>query len=291
MITKDKERADSVDDDITTHTVTGGGGVDLRVDETGTDSGRPILFIHGWGASRLHWTNQMHSDLADDFRLVTLDNRGHGRSDKPEGEEPYSDPELWAADYQAVIDELGLTDPVLVGLSQGSLYIADYLSVNGEDDIGGIVLVGGTALFEYEDLSEVLGEEFLELVGSGALFSNDAVEYIMGLDAFIPLLPAEPFPPKDHFFMLGQLAIVPPHVRAALLNRPLTYEDLLPEIESPVLLTHGEEDDAVPLTVSETHAEAIPNARTSFYPGVGHMSPMENTQRFNRELREFVAGL
>lgn len=273
------------------HEVTGGDGITLRVDETGTEHGRPILFIHGWGASRLHWTKQMHSDLADDFRLVTLDNRGHGRSDKPEGEDAYSDPELWAADYQAVIDELGLTDPVLVGWSQGALYIADYLSVNGEDDIGGIVLVGGAALFEYEDESAVFSEDFLKLLESGALLSNDTVEYVTGLDAFIQLLSAEPVPPEDHFSMLGFFAIVPPHVRAALLNRPDTYDDLLPEIESPVLLAHGEEDNIVPLTVAEMNAEPIPNARMSFYPDVGHMIPMENTERFNRELREFVAGL
>lgn len=65
------------------HGITGGGGIRLHAVETGNARGRPIVFIHGASQSWLTWSRQMNSELADDFRLIGLDLRGHGLSDKP----------------------------------------------------------------------------------------------------------------------------------------------------------------------------------------------------------------
>lgn len=152
-----------------------------------------------------------------------------------------------------------------------------------------MVMVGGSLL--EVDRSMVVGEGFLGLLESGAFFSNDAVEYTTVLDAFIPLLAAEPFPPQDHFIVLGEFALAPLDVRAAILSRTASYDEPHPDIESTVLLTYDEEDRLILPTVAERHANVIPNARTSFYLEVGHSPPLENTERFNRERREFVTGL
>ncbi|MDI3338999.1 MAG: alpha/beta hydrolase [Sphaerobacter sp.] len=122
------------------YTVQGGGGVRLHVEETGNPSGRPILFIHGFSQCRLAWDQQMRSDLADDFRLVAMDIRGHGLSDRPR--DGYDDPRRWADDVQAVIETLGLDRPVLSGWSYGGLIILDYVRYYGEERLGGIHLVG-----------------------------------------------------------------------------------------------------------------------------------------------------
>jgi pimeloyl-ACP methyl ester carboxylesterase len=60
-----------------------GGGIQLHLVETGNASGRPIVFIHGFSQCWLAWTRQLHSALADNYRLVAIDMRGHGLSDKP----------------------------------------------------------------------------------------------------------------------------------------------------------------------------------------------------------------
>jgi len=73
-------------------TVRGGGCVDLHADDTGTANGAPILFVHGYSQSRLSWRNQVESDLAEVFRFVSIDNRGHGLSDKLE--DAYGDSRL-----------------------------------------------------------------------------------------------------------------------------------------------------------------------------------------------------
>ena len=68
---------------VRTHQVSGGGGVQLHVEETGNRSGQPVLFIHGLSQSGLAWHRQLHSELARDLRLVALDLRGHGESERP----------------------------------------------------------------------------------------------------------------------------------------------------------------------------------------------------------------
>lgn len=174
-----------------THQVTGGGGITLHVDETGPESGRPILFVHGFSTSGLPWTYQMESTLAEEFRLLTVDLRGHGRSEKPE--DAYGDPELWADDIHAVVTERGLDDPVVVASSMGGVFLCDYLSVHGEDGVAGINLVGAISTVGTSESAANVGTDFTELVP--ALRSTDAAESFAGIDELWRRVPHEELPP------------------------------------------------------------------------------------------------
>ena len=81
---------------VATREILGGGGLKLHAREWGNPKGPPLLFIHGWSQSDLCWLNQVSGDLADTFRMVTFDLRGHGLSEKPPGPEHYADGQLWA---------------------------------------------------------------------------------------------------------------------------------------------------------------------------------------------------
>ena len=83
----------------------------------------------------------MNSNLAGEHRLLALDMRGHGLSDKPR--EGYSESRLWADDLNAIIQGLNLDHPILCGWSYGPLIILDYIRYYGEDAIGGINFVDG----------------------------------------------------------------------------------------------------------------------------------------------------
>lgn len=131
-----------------TYDVRGGGGVRLYAGEWGNRQGRPVLFIHGWSASHVCWARQLDERLAQEFRLVAFDNRGHGMSEKPMDPESYRDPRLWADDLAAVIDQLGLDRPVLVAWSYGGFIVSDYVRAYGEDRIGGVNLVGGAVMLK-----------------------------------------------------------------------------------------------------------------------------------------------
>lgn len=175
------------------HTIAGGDGVNLYVEETGNENGQPILSIHGYSQSQLSWGEQMNSALRDDFQLVAMDNRGHGNSEKPRN--AYDDSELWADDVHSVIDTLGLDEPVLVGWSYGGLIIADYLATYDEDEIAGINLVGAISKFSTEEANAVIGEKFLELVPG--FESTDAEESVEALKTVVRRVPhGELAPPR-----------------------------------------------------------------------------------------------
>ena len=122
------------------HTVIGGGGTRLHLVEAGDPSGPSILFLHGCSQSWLTWDRQMRSELASRYRLIAMDLRGHGSSERPR--DGYHDSRLWAADVDAAIRELELDRPILCGWSYGPLVILDYIRHYGEERIGGIHLVG-----------------------------------------------------------------------------------------------------------------------------------------------------
>src|SRR3954447_25760380 len=96
------------------HTVTGGGNLRLHVREWGRATGPAILFIHGWSQNHLCWSKQYESALADQFRLVSYDLRGHVMSESPLEPERYTDAGLWADDVAAIVDQLALDEVVLV---------------------------------------------------------------------------------------------------------------------------------------------------------------------------------
>lgn len=266
------------------HTVIGGGGLQLHVEETGNKKGRPILFIHGFSQCRLAWAKQMDSDLAKDFRLVAMDIRGHGLSAMPR--DAYGDSKLWADDVDAVIRTLRLDQPILSGWSYGGVIICDYVRAYGEDRIGGINLVGAVTKLGTDAAFALISKEFLGI--APGFFSNDVQESVKSLTAFMRMCAHKAPSPEDFYFFLGYNTIVPPYVREGLFSRKLEHDDLLPKIRKPVLITHGAKDAIVLPAAARQHAQAIRHAKLSLYPGVGHATFWENAPRFNRELRAFA---
>jgi pimeloyl-ACP methyl ester carboxylesterase len=266
------------------HSVTGGGGIRLHVEETGNPDGQPILFIHGFSQCRLAWSKQLDSDLTDTLRLVAMDIRGHGLSDRPR--DAYGDSTLWADDVQAVIEALGLNRPILSGWSYAGLIMGDYLRVYGEDQIGGVHLVGAVTKLGSEAALAVIGGDFLALVPG--FFSTDAEASVRALEALMRLCVHGDPDARDLYFFLGYNVVVPPYVREGLLSRAVDNDDVLGRLRVPVLITHGAEDRVVLPAAAEQHAALIPHARTSFHPGVGHVPFWQDADRFNRELRDFA---
>jgi non-heme chloroperoxidase len=146
------------------HTVHGATDVKLHVREYGKSTGLPILLIHGWSQSHFCWSKQYESALKDDPRMVALDLRGHGMSDAPAETDQYADGDKWADDIAAVIDQLGLDRPILVGWSYAGYIISDYVRRKGQGKIAGT---------NYVDAAVVLNQKaFGTLVGPGFLWTT-----------------------------------------------------------------------------------------------------------------------
>jgi pimeloyl-ACP methyl ester carboxylesterase len=269
-----------------THTVVGGGGIRLHVEETGNPRGPSVLFIHGYSQCRLAWRRQMDSTLTRELRLVAMDNRGHGLSEKPR--DAYGDSRLWADDVKAVIDALELERPILC-CSYG-VVICDYVRHHGEGAVAGYNMVSAVTRLNVQQAEGTLSPKFHELVPG--LLSTDVETAVAALVSLIRLSTAVEPAPEQVWSMLGYNVIVPPYVREALSSRRLQNDDVLRSMTRPALVTHGERD-AIALvdTTARVHGSLLPNARVSLYPDAGHMPYLEDSERFNRELHAFVLSM
>ena len=253
----------------------------ISAQEWGNPNGPEILFIHGFSQSHLSWLRQVRSELAKSFRMITYDIRGHGGSDKPLTPEYYQDPKRWGDEVNAVMKGAKLKHPVLVGWSYGGRIIAEYLMHYGDGNIAGINFVAAfTAV-----ASEFLGPATPAV---RKMASEDLAENIENTLSFLRSSTVRTLPPDEFEMMLAYNMVVPSKVRLHMLARPAPYEESLKKIKVPVLVTHGVEDQVALIPMARYTATVVPNAQSSLYEGVGHMSFWEDTLRFNRELGEFV---
>ena len=265
-----------------THSVRGGGGLRLHVREWGTEDGPPILLIHGWSQSHLCWAKQYESALADEFRLVAFDLRGHGMSEAPLEPESYTDGRLWADDVAAIVRDLGLERPTLVGWSYGSCLICDYVRAYGQEGIGAIDFAEGLFRLGEEAFGTLIGPGFLDnFVGMTA---EDVPTNIGAVRSFLRACASKPMPSEEFETAVGWNMVVPAQIRVNLAARTLDYDDVLRSLAVPVLVTQGRADTVVLPAMAE-HALAIcPAAEASWYDGVGHLPHLEEPERFNQEL-------
>jgi pimeloyl-ACP methyl ester carboxylesterase len=266
------------------HTIIGGGGCRLHVVETGNRQGQPILFIHGFSQSVLSWSAQLGSGLLRRYRLVAIDLRGHGESDRPLT--GYDDSRLWADDVDAVIRELSLEQPVLCGWSYGPFVMLDYVRQHGESRIGGLHFVDGITKLGSAAALAVLTPEFLGLVPR--LLSTDAETSVHALESLLRLCFVRAPSAVELYTMLGFNVSVPPFVRQALFARTVDNDDLLPTIRKPVLITQGAADAVVKLDVVEQHRRLMPHAEVDIMPNAGHAPFVDDAASFNRRLGAFA---
>jgi non-heme chloroperoxidase len=268
-----------------THSVEGGGGVRLHVVEWGRGDAPPILFVHGWSQSHLCWARQVESPLAGAYRLVALDLRGHGMSEKPAAEAAYGEARLWADDIASVIEHLRLERPVLVAWSYGGYVVTDYVRAYGDEGLGAIDLVGAAVMLtpSFDHLGPGL------LANAGEMCSPDLATSSAALQRFLRACTASPLAPADWSTALCWNMVVPPEIRGALIARRIEADDVLAKLSVPVLVTHGLADEIVLPSMAEHVLGVCGTAEASWYDGVGHMPFWESAERFNAELSELAA--
>ena len=268
------------------HNIIGGGGTHLVVHEYGPSEGKPIILIHGISQCYLVWSKQYRSALAEEFRLVCLDLRGHGMSEKPTALEHYTQPQLWADDVTAVIKTLALYKPILVGWSYGGYVINDYLMVYGTEAVGGINYVCAGVLLGVEKATDTLGSEFLGTVPG--LCSETLEDNIRAVRKLLRLVFNKQPSQEEFEELLASGMVVPPTVRRGMVSRAINRDTVMQALTIPVLVTEGEEDKVVLPSHTQHLLSCIPHARSSVYAGIGHSPHFEDPPRFNRELAAFA---
>jgi non-heme chloroperoxidase len=270
------------------HTVKGAAGVNLHVREYGKSTGIPILLLHGWSQSHLCWSKQYESSLKNDTQMIALDLRGHGMSDAPVEMDQYTDGDKWADDIEAVIDDLVLDRPILVGWSYGGYIISDYVRKKGQDKISGINFVAAAVVLGPKAFGPLVGPGFLE--NAPAASQNDLPTNIAAIRRFVRACIVKPVSQDDFEEILAFNMVVQPSVRAAMIQRELDFAPLLEEITVPVLVTQGRADTVVLPAMADYILSHCKTAEASWYDGVGHAPFLEEPLRFNAELRRFAGS-
>lgn len=263
-------------------------GITLQAYEWGNPAGRPIIFLHGIFQSALSWHKQTSDPgLAAKYRLVALDLRGHGASDKPAGGEYYRDDKRWADDITALLDTLDLRKPLVVGWSYGGRALNDYLAANGDGRLGGIVYVAARGTNPSNP--EPAGERRVHALH--AAVSPDPLGFIAGSREFIEHCFGRPADPKELDLLSAASMQTPLYVRLQLTGRPLHYDATLAAIRVPTLIIQGDKDAEVSPAIGLATQKLIPQAKLSIFEGDGHSTFLEDSARFNAEIDAFAASL
>jgi non-heme chloroperoxidase len=268
------------------HTINGGADVKLHVREFGHEDAPSILLIHGWSQHHLCWSKQLESDLAEEFRLVALDLRGHGQSEAPPNLESYTTGSLWADDVAAVISALRLTSPILVGSSYGGFVIGDYLRCHGDDSIGGVNLVAGAVGIGSSWSASMIGEDFFKYAPPAA--SDDQEVALRSLHGFLHRCIVKPVASDDLELAMGSMMLTPPYVRMHLISRNEDFRPEFARLRKPLLLSYGAADTIVLPAMAEEIQRVCPGCQASEYAATGHFLFLEDPMRFNRELADFA---
>jgi non-heme chloroperoxidase len=123
------------------------------------------------------------------------------------------------------------------------------------------------------------------------MISDDVAANIKGTSAFVRGVTAAPLSAADFQLALAYNMAVPTTVRAAMRGGPNSNIDFTPEFKKlkvPALVTHGTKDDLIKLDAARYTASVIPGAKLSIYENIGHAAFLEQPERFNKELAEFV---
>lgn len=255
-------------------------GVNISAQEWGKPDGPTIVFIHGFMQSHLSWSKQVKSALANEFRMITYDFRGHGHSDKIMDPNLYNNGEKFADEVNAVMDTAGVNKAVIVGWSYGTRITSDYLMKYGAGRLAGINYAGSAQSSD------------AKLFGPGIAFigkaqSEDLAVNIQAVRDFVRACFEKQPTPEEYETMLCFNAMVPTKIRTWL-RRPAPYENVLKSINVPFLISHGINDQICFLDMARYVASLVPGASTSYYEGVGHSPFWEEPSRFNSELTSFV---
>lgn len=263
-------------------------GTALHVREHGPADAPPIVLVHGWSQCHLTWKKQLGSDLAQDYRLIAFDLRGHGMSDVPADHEAYTRGARWAEDVHAVIDQGSAEGAVLVGWSHGAFVAADYLRVHGDAALSGVVLMSwAVKIGSSPELRQYVGPGF-EDFAAGAM-SDDLPTSIDAMRRFVHEMLTKPLSPQDFEEALCYNVMVPPHVRRGTgQHEDVDNGPVLAGLTVPFWAAHGDSDRVVLPGALDLVRAAVPGADITIYPGVGHAPILEEPERFNADLRAFA---
>jgi 3-oxoadipate enol-lactonase len=255
----------------------------IRIFYEDAGSGLCVVLGHSFLCSGEMWAPQV-APLAERFRVVNVDFRGHGRSGP--AKEPFSLEDM-VDDVVAVLDALGVERAVWAGLSIGGM-VALRAALRLPERVSGLILADTTARAE----------------SAGKRMQYHALGLVARVGGFRPVLPfvlplmfgGTTRRTRPDLVREWSARFAAAHVPSTLaaLGALLGRRSLLPrlgEIRSPCLVIVGEEDAALPPFHSREIVEAVPGARLVTIPEAGHLTSLEQPEAVTQAMQGFLASL
>ena len=250
-------------------------GCQLHYEEYG--HGEPLVLVHGLGSSTRDWEFQIPV-LAATYRVIALDLRGHGRSDKPN--EPYSIVGF-ANDVLALLDHLQLPAVHLVGISMGGM-TAFQLAVDHPQRVRSLTIVNSGPQVKVKSLSDAVNISKRWLLSH--LLSLETIAKGLGKLLFpkpeqadLRLKIQQRWPENDKRAYLASLnAIIGWDVR-----------EQIGRIDCPTLVICGDQD-YTPVAQKQAYVSEMANAKLVVIADSRHATPMDQPQAFNTALLNFL---
>jgi pimeloyl-ACP methyl ester carboxylesterase len=251
-------------------------GLEIAYERVG--DGPPLVFVHGAASDGRLWRPQLAA-LADEFTVVAWDEPGAGRSSDVPAAFGLAD---YAECLAGLIEAVALGPAHVAGLSWGGALALELYRHHPE-------LVATLILCDtYAGWKGSLPEDEVRARVAGAREMLAAPA-----ERFEPVLPGlfAGDPPARFVPLLEEVAaaVRPESLRVQLfVMAEADLRDLLPHIAVPTLLIWGELDARSPLSVARQFEQAIPDTELVVIPGCGHVSNLEEPERFNEAVRAFA---
>jgi 3-oxoadipate enol-lactonase len=233
-------------------------------------SGPLVVFLHGIGGNRAHWTAQLHF-FAEGFRAAAWDARGYGDSDDYDGPLHFED---FSADLLRVLDHLNEEKAHIVGLSMGGR-IARSFALKHPERVHTLTLANTSPGFD-----ALTPEEVLKFVAERKERSPDSMRRLLGSRAR----------PGAYQALLGSFTALRNESYLKTLEASVAQDRAAPleNLSVPTLVITGDEDRVYPPALTRRMASRIPGAELVVLEGCGHLSNLEQPERFNAALLDFL---
>ncbi len=266
-------------------------GVQIFYKDWGPRDAPVIHFHHGWPLSADDWDAQMLFFLAQGYRVVAHDRRGHGRSSQVwDGH----DMDHYADDVAAVVIHLGTQGAVHVGHSTGGGEVVRYMTRHPEDKVTKAVLIAAVPPLMVQTSSNPGGLPKSVFDGFQAQVASNRAQFYRDV-------PAGPFygynrPGVEasegiigNWWRQGMIGSAKAHYDGIVAFSQTDFTEDLKGIQQPVLVMHGDDDQIVPYeNAGPLSAKLLPNGTLKTYKGYPHGMPTTHADVINADLLAFI---
>jgi non-heme chloroperoxidase len=265
-------------------------GVQIFYKDWGPKDAQPVVFHHGWPLASDDWDNQMMFFLAQGYRVIAHDRRGHGRSTQTD---TGNDMDTYAVDVIQLAKSLDLKNAIHAGHSTGGGEVARYVSRAEPGRVAKMVLIGavppimvkseknpgGLPMEVFDGFRTALAAnraEFYRAVPSGPFygFNRPGAKVLEGV--------------IGNWWRQGMIGGIKAQYDCIKAFSETDFTEDLKKIEVPSLILHGDDDQIVPIADSALlSAKLLKNAKLKVYPGFPHGMCTTHADVINADLLEF----